>query len=182
MGLFTGREVLNPKPRSCTLMDAVRDDDRELMRKTLEAGEDVTQVNAYMRTPLHKAAYYSGAPEVIASLISRGADVNAVDRGNWTALHLAARNGHVEAMRLLLDAGTRMDVRDTKHGWTALHLAVIAGNVDGARLLVRAGADVRVKDKSGADVETLLEENGLTVRDVTEDAVPGGATNGMDER
>ena len=72
-----------------------------------------------MRTPLHKAAYYSGAPEVISSLISRGADVNAVDKGNWTALHLAARNGHVEAMRLLLDAGTRTDVRDTKHGWTA---------------------------------------------------------------
>ena len=114
MGLFTGREVLNPKPRSCTLMDAVRDDDREMMRKTLEAGEDVTQVNAYMRTPLHKAAYYSGAPGVISSLISRGADVNAVDKGNWTALHLAARNGHVEAMRLLLDAGTRTDVRDTK--------------------------------------------------------------------
>ena len=54
--------------------------------------------------------------------------------------------------------------------------------IDGARLLVRAGADVRVKDKSGADVETLLEENGLTMRDVTEDAVPGGATNGADER
>ena len=81
-------------------------------------------------------------------------------------------------MRLLLDAGTRMDVRDTKHGWTALHLAVIAGNIDGARLLVRAGADVRVRDKSGADVETLLEENGLTMRDVTDDAVPGIETNG----
>jgi hypothetical protein len=45
-------------------MDAVRDDDRELVSKTLEAGEDVTQTNAYLRTPLHKAAYYSGAPEV----------------------------------------------------------------------------------------------------------------------
>ena len=179
MGLFTGREVLNPKPRSCTLMDAVRDDDREMMRKTLEAGEDVTQVNAYMRTPLHKAAYYSGAPEVISSLVSRGADVNAVDKGNWTALHLAARNGHVEAMRLLLDAGTRTDVRDTKHGWTALHLAVIAGNIDGARLLVRADADVRRQGQErGGRRRRTLEENGLTMRDVTDDAVPGIETNG----
>ena len=43
MGLFTGREVPNPRPRSCTLMDAVRDDDRALVRATLAAGEDVTR-------------------------------------------------------------------------------------------------------------------------------------------
>ena len=132
MGLFTGREVPNPKPRSCTLMDAVRDDDRELVSKTLEAGEDVRQTNAYLRTPLHKAAYYSGHPEVIESLIRRGADVNARDKGNWTALHLATRNGHLEAVRLLLDAGSELTVQDSKHGWTALHLAVITGKDGGS--------------------------------------------------
>ena len=105
MGLFTGREVLNPRPPSRTLMDAVRDNDLDLIDKTLHAGEDVTQTNAYGRTVLHKAAYYSGEPRVIESLIKRGADVNARDRGHWTATHLAARNHHNDAMKLLLDAG-----------------------------------------------------------------------------
>jgi len=161
MGLFTGREVLNPRPPSRTLMDAVRDNDLDLIDKTLHAGEDVTQTNAYGRTVLHKAAYYSGEPRVIESLIKRGADVNARDRGHWTATHLAARNHHNDAMKLLLDAGAETHWRDLKHGWTALHLAVIAGNVVGARMLVKAGADVALVDRSGADVRTLLEENDI---------------------
>jgi ankyrin repeat protein len=53
---------------------------------------------------------------VIQGLIARGADVNARDKGNWTALHLAARNGHVEGMRVLLDAGAELAVQDSKHG------------------------------------------------------------------
>mmetsp|Transcript_37273 Transcript_37273/g.59853 ORF Transcript_37273/g.59853 Transcript_37273/m.59853 type:complete len:171 (+) Transcript_37273:214-726(+) len=163
MGLFTGREVADPKPRSCTLMDAVRDDDRELVTKTLAAGESVTQTNAYLRTPLHKAAYYSGAPDVIASLVARGADVNARDKGNWTALHLATRNGHLEAMRILLDEGAELAVQDAKHGWTALHLAVIAGQVEAAKMLVGAGAGqfMDIQDKSGMNVTALLEENDM---------------------
>mmetsp|Transcript_20032 Transcript_20032/g.49828 ORF Transcript_20032/g.49828 Transcript_20032/m.49828 type:complete len:171 (-) Transcript_20032:1901-2413(-) len=168
MGLFTGREVADPKPRSCTLMDAVRDDDRELVTKTLAAGESVTQTNAYLRTPLHKAAYYSGAPDVIASLVARGADVNARDKGNWTALHLATRNGHLEAMRILLDEGAELAVQDAKHGWTALHLAVIAGQVEAAKMLVGAGAGqfMDIQDKSGMNVTALLEENDMDLSEI----------------
>ena len=84
MGLFTGREVAHPAPRSRTLMDAVRDDDRALVAETLARGESVTQTNAYGRTPLHKACYYSGAPAVIEEHIRLGADDDAVDKGNWT--------------------------------------------------------------------------------------------------
>lgn len=169
MGLFTGREVANPKPRSCTLMDAVRDDDHELVSITLEAGEDVRQTNAYLRTPLHKASYYSGAPEVITSLIQRGADVNARDKGNWTALHLATRNGHVEAVRVLLDAGAELTVQDSKHGWTPLHLAVITGQVEAAKLLVGAGAweaCLDVEDKHGMNIASLLRENDMDPSDI----------------
>ena len=161
MGLFTGREVPNPRPRSCTLMDAVRDDDRALVRATLAAGEDVTQTNAYLRTPLHKAAYYSGDPGVIAELIDRGAIVDARDKGDWTPLHLATRNGHVGAMRVLLARGADATVADAKHGWTALHVAVVAGNAEGVEALVEAGADVFARDRSGADARTLAEECGM---------------------
>ncbi len=159
MGLFTGREVPNPRPPSRTLMDAVRDNDLDLIDKTLASGESVTQTNAYGRTPLHKAAYYSGEPGVIESIIERGADVNARDKGDWTALHLAARNHHNDALALLLNAGAETHWRDVKHGWTPLHLAVIAGNVKGARMLVERGADPGILDRSGANVRTLLEEN-----------------------
>jgi ankyrin repeat protein len=148
-------------------MDAVRDDDRKLIRETLENGESVTQVNAYLRTPLHKACYYSGAPEVVTELIELGADINARDKGNWTCAHLAARNHHNEALKTLLQQKIKIDVtvQDLKHGWTAGHSAVIAGNEEGARLLFDAGADfVGIKDKSGASVFDLLRENGTEGR------------------
>ena len=101
MGLFTGREVPDPKPRSRTLMDAVRDDDHALVSETLARGERVTQTNAYGRTPLHKAAYYSGEPGVIESIIERGADVEHAAQsskdvtGNESAMGL----GHREYVR-----------------------------------------------------------------------------------
>ena len=163
MGLFTGREVPDPKPRSRTLMDAVRDDDHALVSETLARGERVTQTNAYGRTPLHKACYYSGAPAVIAELIRAGADVNAVDKGNWTCAHLAARNHHNDALKALLECegGANLAVADVKHGWTAAHSAVIAGNAVGARMLRRAGAAFETRDKSGASVLDLLRENGI---------------------
>jgi|TARA_B110000977_G_scaffold44374_1_gene60265 ankyrin repeat protein len=166
MGLFTGREVMNPKPRSRTLMDAVRDDDRGLIMETLQNGESVTQKNAYQRTPLHKAAYYSGDPGVISELIKQGADVNAVDKGNWCALHFLVRNAHNESLKLLLDdekTGTKivLTTADNKHGWTPAHSAAIAGNAEAIVLLKQAGADLHVKDKSGASVFDLMKENGI---------------------
>jgi len=179
MGLFTGREVAHPTPRSRTLMDAVRDDDRALVAETLARGESVTQTNAYGRTPLHKACYYSGAPAVIEELIRLGADVDAVDKGNWTCAHLAARNHHNDALAVLLsirlegagdarDAPRRVNlaIADVKHGWTAAHSAAIAGNADGARMLRRAGAAFETRDKSGASVFDLLHENGIDPEEV----------------
>ena len=180
MGLFTGREVPNPRPPSRTLMDAVRDNDLDLIDKTLASGESVTQTNAYGRTPLHKACYYSGAPAVIEELIRLGADVDAVDKGNWTCAHLAARNHHNDALAVLLSirtegAGTssarnarrvNLAIADVKHGWTAAHSAAIAGNADGARMLRRAGAAFETRDKSGASVYDLLRENGIDPEEV----------------
>ena len=154
------------------MMDAVRDDDRALVAETLARGESVTQTNAYGRTPLHKACYYSGAPAVIEELIRLGADVDAVDKGNWTCAHLAARNHHNDALAVLLRAASDdalkiiLAVKDVKHGWTAAHSAAIAGNLDGARMLRRAGAAFETRDNSGASVFDLLIENGIDPEDV----------------
>src|SRR2546430_6286922 len=52
------------------------------------------------------------SPEVVRALVRAGADVNAcggVTRA--TALHMAARRGHVEIARALLDSGDRKSTR-----------------------------------------------------------------------
>lgn len=72
--------------------------------------------------------------------------------GNTTCLHLAAKNGHVEIIRLLLQAG--MDInRQTQQG-TCLHQAALCGKIDVAKLLLDCGVDV---NKTNSHNETALD-------------------------
>ena len=52
-------------------------------------------------------------------------------KGTGAPLHLAARNGHLYAVKILVSAGSELNFQDTKHGWTPLHSAIIAGHARG---------------------------------------------------
>ncbi|CAK8994192.1 unnamed protein product [Durusdinium trenchii] len=65
---------------------------------------------------------------------------------NRDGLVLAASCGHLEVVRLLLEAGVDKDAADTD-GWTALHIAAENGHSEVVRLLLEAGAD-----KDAADI------------------------------
>lgn len=60
----------------------------------------------------------------------------------------AARNGHLDAVRTLLDHGARPDAQG-KLGMTALHLAARSGRSDIAKLLLARGASAAVLDAEG---------------------------------
>jgi ankyrin repeat protein len=68
-------------------------------------------------------------------LVKNGTVVKAKDNGGWTALHMAAKNGHEMVMRLLLE--NKADVKtENNGGWTALHSAARNGYKAVMRLLV----------------------------------------------
>jgi glutaminase len=71
-------------------------------------------------------------------LLDRGADPNA-RWGHWdaevTALHLAASQGHAEAVRLLLAAGADPHIRDSKHDGDAIGWAEYFQHPEIVRLL-----------------------------------------------
>src|SRR2546430_9826519 len=80
------------------------------------------------------------SPEVVRVLARAGADVNAcggVTRA--TALHMAARRGHVEIARALLDSGAAVNVRDRK-GDTPLQRAINCRKNCVSQLLLERGA------------------------------------------
>ena len=56
------------------------------------------------RPPLHYASDY-GQREVVEYLISRGADVNAIDKFGITPLLAAIWEGHTECVKLMLQHG-----------------------------------------------------------------------------
>jgi truncated hemoglobin YjbI len=94
-------------------------------------------------TPLYSVANECASeagPQVVRALVGAGADVNAcggVTRA--TPLHMAARRGHLEIARALLDCGALIEARDRK-GDTPLQRAVNCRRSAVAQLLVKRGA------------------------------------------
>ena len=92
----------------------------------------------------------------------RGPDIAGVTRqfrfnelvsaqGGLTPILFAARQGHIDAVNALLDAGADINQRSKSDNTTVLLMAVINGHFDLAKVLIDRGADV-----------TLASDNGVT--------------------
>ena len=71
-------------------------------------------------------------------------------QGGFTPLHYAARQGHIETARLLLDDGANIDQPSGGDQSTPLLVAVINGNYDLAHMLLERGADPNLVSDDGA--------------------------------
>ena len=80
------------------------------------------------------------------------------ERNNFMGIHLAARNGHLVIVRLLLEAGADKDAA-AQNGITALHVAALHGYVDIVRLLLEAGTDKDEADQEGWTALHMAVEN-----------------------
>ncbi len=71
-------------------------------------------------------------------------------QGGLTALLLAAREGHIDVARTLLDAGVDVNQAGAADGTTPLLMAIINGNYDLAKFLLENGADPKRASEPGA--------------------------------
>ena len=72
------------------------------------------------------------------------------NQGGFTALHFAAREGHIEVARRLVDGGAEIDHVTDGDQSSPLLVAVINGNYDLARMLLEHGADPNILSDDGA--------------------------------
>ncbi len=84
-----------------------------------------------------------GSPEIRSSIEQIG------QQGGFAALHFAAREGHIQAARLLLESGADVDQMTAGDQSTALVVAAINGNYDLARTLLEADADPNLLSDDG---------------------------------
>lgn len=61
---------------------------------------------------MHAAARGTPATAFVKELILRGADIQAEDYDNWTALLYATKGGHYEIVQYLLDHGADIEHRE----------------------------------------------------------------------
>jgi ankyrin repeat protein len=97
--------------------------------------------NSRIDEELRRAAI-KGDYERVKEFLKRGANVH-YRRGGWTVLMFAAREGHVDIVRLLLDHGADANVTsESRDGATPLTIAAEHGHVEVIKLLLSRGADV----------------------------------------
>ena len=83
--------------------------------------------------------YLVGLPEV---------DLSHKVNDGWSALHCAADLKHADVVKVLIDAGADIEIKDDT-GHSLLHWACRSGALDVVKLLAKAGAGVRVTDNQG---------------------------------
>ncbi|KAI1896669.1 hypothetical protein AGOR_G00097140 [Albula goreensis] len=123
----------------------------EVSEMLLQHQSNPCLINKAKKTPLDLACEF-GRLKVAQLLLSsnmivallEGERREGSDSGFNTPLHLAARNGHKDIIRLLLKAGIDIN-RATKAG-TALHEAALYGKTEVVRLLLDAGIDVNIRN------------------------------------
>ncbi|KAI4086664.1 MAG: hypothetical protein LQ344_007368 [Seirophora lacunosa] len=90
---------------------------------------------------------------IVRLLVDGDVDLDYQDDQGETALHLAARFGHVECAKALLQgSGTQkanMELEESVFGWTPIFVACVEGHSSIAEVLIDAGADIGRADTSG---------------------------------
>ena len=83
-----------------------------------------------------------------ASYLRRGANINARNPDEDTALLHAVRTNDAPMAGMLIQNKASLDAQDTD-GATALILAAQANNIELCRALIDAGADITIEDRDG---------------------------------
>lgn len=88
---------------------------------------------------------------LVNKLLDRGADVNSIDdfNGGESALHSAYREGKLSCVKVLLERGIDVNIRN-RNGMVALHLAAKSGDDEVVKALITNKSDLNVQDARGS--------------------------------
>jgi ankyrin repeat protein len=129
------------------------------MQYLLQHGAAIEASDDSGRTALIEAAN-RGLTEAAEILLNAGANVDATTKvEKKTALLLAADEGHINIVRLLVERRSKIDARDND-GKTALIVAAARGDADIVQCLLQHGADVNAKDRFDNTALQKAEKHG----------------------
>jgi ankyrin repeat protein len=151
---FMGGVELVVGEQQCTadeLHVAAQENDAARLRQLTNLGLAtgvINTANADGFTPLGGAASLDNIAAMDV-LLTAGADIDALDGHQWTALGTAAHAGNDNVARHLLQKGASVDKPMGETGWTALMAAAQEGRGSMISMLLQHGADVNARDTGG---------------------------------
>jgi len=145
------------------LVMACGEGDLDFVKSLIQLGINVSSIGSNGFTPLMMAASRQEA-EIVAYLLSQGADVNQTYRG-WTALLEAADEGSFESMKHLLEAGADVNYYQGPGSPTAISMTASEGKLECMQLLLAHGADIDGIGSSAPPLHFAAEENKRNILD-----------------
>lgn len=128
---------------------AVRDEDHATVNDYLVSGGDPELLDGWGRTALSWAVQ-NDRLELVATLLSGGANPNARDHAEVTVFHQAVLQGSYETADSLLTAGADIDAMNGNADQeTTLHHCVMQNQRECVEFLLARGADQGLEDSYG---------------------------------
>lgn len=123
---------------------------------SLLAAEDKLEEEYQSLVELFFDAARIGNNEVVDTFVSQGFPIDQRNTQSYTALMVAAYQGHRETVRLLLDSGANACLQD-KRGNTALMGALIKREIGMAKDLYQADCSPELRNKAGLNLKEFAE-------------------------
>ncbi|MCR9940490.1 ankyrin repeat domain-containing protein [Vibrio owensii] len=123
---------------------------------SLLAAEDKLEEEYQSLVELFFDAARIGNNEVVDTFVSQGFPIDQRNAQSYTALMVAAYQGHRETVRLLLDSGANACLQD-KRGNTALMGALIKREIGIAKDLYQADCAPELRNKAGLNLKEFAE-------------------------
>ncbi|GHS93191.1 hypothetical protein AGMMS49949_06200 [Alphaproteobacteria bacterium] len=131
--------------RNSKLFNAIQNGDLEAVQQLLNEGADINAKDNSDQTPLFIAVSKKETEIIKLLLDTKGIAVNAKNQeAERTSLHVAARDGFYDIVKLLVEKEADVQAGD-KHRSTPLHYAASNGKIDVVEFLVESGAKVDAK-------------------------------------
>ncbi|KAK2870572.1 hypothetical protein FQN49_003085 [Arthroderma sp. PD_2] len=154
----------------------------DIVHLLVEAGVNINYQDEQGETALHSAARFGH--DQCATALLKGSDEQKANLEltentySWTPLFIAAVDGNLNIVKLLVDAGANLEAADSS-GWTAKEHATLRGHIDIARHLDEAMAisdgsvesDVVSQSPVSSSPPTQSSLNDRNSRDRAADAV-----------
>ena len=147
LSTWSGRPILDQN--TTFLHDAAGSGKVTVLEEGLELGFNIDGKDRFGGTALMRAADANNVP-AFKFLLSKGADLYAVDSSGRTALHSAAVNGASDVITILMHEFPKFDInwRDYR-GLTPLHDSGRHGYTTCINTLLDLGTDPYIRDNSG---------------------------------
>ncbi|XP_019852449.1 PREDICTED: serine/threonine-protein phosphatase 6 regulatory ankyrin repeat subunit C-like [Amphimedon queenslandica] len=119
----------------------------------------------------------NGDQKRVLKALEANADIKCINESKETALHLAARKGHLEIVEILLTKGANVTFNfNDKNKWTPLDVAVKEGHEKIAKLLVEKGCPVtntamKFAAQAGliSTIKFVIENNDIDLADCVDE-------------